>query len=167
MKEIRIPIHKQIVQLGLLLPRRLPAGRGPCCTRASKEDAKRVERSWTGCRPRRRPPPRPRHHPGRPSWVPAWSGTAGPVWPIGGLKFTVACSKLQNLATNFGFSVQILRYSRELEMRCRTICMGLCRLSYLSCASPMCLLAHSRHAFVAASEGEDSWQDEGVAGAGP
>jgi len=31
--------------LGLLLPRRLPAGRGPCCTRASKEDAKRVERS--------------------------------------------------------------------------------------------------------------------------
>ncbi|KAG2642915.1 hypothetical protein PVAP13_2KG235600 [Panicum virgatum] len=31
--------------LGLLLPRCLPAGRGPCCTRASKEDAKRVERS--------------------------------------------------------------------------------------------------------------------------
>ena len=47
--------------------------------------------------------------------------------------------KLRNLATNFGFSVQILRYRRELERNSRMNCMGLPITFILQLVHPLCV----------------------------
>jgi hypothetical protein len=66
----------------------------------------------------------------------------------------------------------VVRCSATAEIRirdelCLTNCFGSLPISFIYFQFQLCLLAHAGHAFVAAPEGEDSGEDEGVAGAGP